>query len=160
MKFLSKVYEENKRLDDIFIGKYDHLDKDMYRKNKIELLVEIGEFTNETKCFKYWTNKKPNKDLVLEEFADCIIMTLCMYNYKDLELEDIEFDKYNDVCDNIAYLYKLASDFYFSDDTNILKELLFNLVNLAELLNITKEEIVESSLKKIEVDTKRMVGEY
>ena len=160
MKFLSKVYEENKKLDDIFIEKYDHLDKDMYRKNKIELLVEIGEFANETKCFKYWTNKKPNKDLVLEEFADCIIMTLCMYNYKDLDLEENNFNKQNDVCDNIAYLYKLASDFYFSDDTNLLKELLFNLVNLSELLNITKKEIVEASLKKIELDTKRMLGEY
>lgn len=159
MKFLSEVYIKNKELDKIFIDKYEHIDKDMYKKNKIELLVEIGELANETKCFKYWTTKSPNKELVLFEYADCIIMTLCLYNYLNLELEDIEFNKIEDPCDNFAYLYKLCSEFYFNDNKEILKEILFNLINLGELLNITHEEIVSNTLKKIELDTKRMLGE-
>ncbi len=159
MKFLEEVYKNNNKLDDIFIEQFSKKDKDMYKKNKLELLVEIGEFANETKCFKYWTNKAPNRDLVLEEFADCIIMTLCLYNYKNLILEDLEFNRIEDVNDNIAYLYKLGSNFYFNDDKDTLKEILFNLINVASLLNITKDEIVEASLKKIELDTKRMLGE-
>ena len=160
MKFLEEVYIKNKELDKIFISKYEHIDKDMFKKNKIELLVEIAEFANETKCFKYWTNKKPNKELVLFEYADCIIMTLCLFNYLNLELEDIEFNKIDDACDNFAYLYKLSSEFYFTDNQELLKEILFNLINLGELLNISHEEIVSSTLKKIELDTKRMLGEY
>ena len=159
MKFLSEVYIKNKELDKIFIDKYEHIDKDMYKKNKIELLVEIGELANETKCFKYWTTKSPNKELVLFEYADCIIMTLCLYNYLNLELEDIEFNKIEDPCDNFAYLYKLCSEFYFNDNKEILKKILFNLINLGELLNITHEEIVSNTLEKIELDTKRMLGE-
>ena len=159
MKFLSEVYSKNKELDKIFIDKYEHIDKDMYKKNKIELLVEIGELANETRCVKYWTTKSPNKELVLFEYADCIIMTLCLYNYLNLELEDIEFNKIEDPCDNFAYLYKLCSEFYFNDNKEILKEILFNLINLGELLNITHEEIVSNTLKKIELDTKRMLGE-
>ena len=159
MKFLEEVYKKNNKLDDIFIEQFSKKDKDMYKKNKLELLVEIGEFANETKCFKYWTNKAPNRDLVLEEFADCIIMTLCLYNYKNLVLEDLEYNKKEDVNDNIAYLYKLGSNFYFNDDKDTLKEILFNLINVASLLNITKDEIVEASLKKIKLDTKRMLGE-
>ena len=53
--------------------------------------------------------------------------------------------------------------FSFCDDFSVITTVvlcLFNLVNLASLLNITKEEIVSSSLKKIELDTKRMLGEY
>ena len=159
MKFLEEVYKKNNKLDDIFIEQFSKKDKDMYKKNKLELLVEIGEFANETKCFKYWSNKTPNRDLVLEEFADCIIMTLCLYNYKNLILEDLEYNKKEDINDNIAYLYKLGSNFYFNDDKDTLKEILFNLINVASLLNITKDEIVEASLKKIELDTKRMLGE-
>ena len=159
MKFLSEVYIKNKEVDKIFIDKYEHIDKDMYKKNKLELLVEIGEFANETKCFKYWTTKSPNKELVLFEYADCIIMTLCLYNYLNLELEDIEFNKIEDPCDNFAYLYKLCSEFYFNDNKEILKKILFNLINLGELLNITHEEIVSNTLEKIELDTKRMLGE-
>ena len=158
MKFLEEVYIKNKELDKIFIDKYEHIDKDMYKKNKIELLVEIGEFANETKCFKYWTNKKPNNELVLFEYADCIIMTLCLFNYLNLELEDIEFNKIDDACDNFAYLYKLSSEFYFTDNQELLKEILFNLINLGELLNISHEEIVSSTLKKIELDTESMLG--
>ena len=160
MKFLDEVYSKNKELDKIFISKYESIDKDMFRKNKIELLVEIGELANETKCFKYWTTKNPNRELVLEEYADCIIMTLCLYNYYNLELEDIEYKRIEDINDQIASLYKLGSEIYFSDNTELLKELLFGLINLASLLKITKEEIVSSSLKKIELDTKRMLGEY
>ena len=64
MKFLEEVYQKNKELDEIFINKYSSIDKEMYKKNKIELLVEIGELANETKCFKYWTNKEPNRELI------------------------------------------------------------------------------------------------
>ena len=109
MIFLEEVYEKNKKLDDIFISKFESIDKEMYKKNKIELLVEIGELANETKCFKYWTKKEANRELVKEEYADCIIMTLCLYNYKDLELEDVSFNKMDDINDLFAYLYKLSS---------------------------------------------------
>ena len=159
MKFLEEVYKKNNILDDIFIEKFSNTDNDMYRKNKLELLVEIGELANETKSFKYWTNKKPNRELVLLEYADCIIMTLCLFNYNNLKLEDIEFNKINDVNEEFAYLYKLGSEFYFSDNINVLKEMLFNLINLADLLNISKEEIIESSLKKIEIATQRLMGD-
>ena len=160
MKFLSEVYKKNNILDDIFIDKFSSIDKDMFRKNKIELLVEIGELANETKCFKYWTKKEANRDLVLEEYADCIIMTLCLYNYYHMELNDIEYNRINDINDIFAKLYQLASSVYFTDNNEELEEVLFYLINLADLLNITKEEIVEASLKKIELDTKRMLGEY
>lgn len=160
MKFLEEVYQKNKELDEIFINKYSSIDKEMYKKNKIELLVEIGELANETKCFKYWTNKEPNRELIKEEYADCIIMTLCLFNYHDIELEDVKFKRILDINDQIAYLYKIASDYYFNDNRFVLEEILFELINLASLLNISKEEIIESSLKKIELDTKRMLGEY
>ena len=78
MKKYQKIYDENKKLDAMFIEKFNH--KDLIRKNKLELLVEIGEFANETKCFKYWSKKNPQKDLMGEEYADCIIMTLCFFS--------------------------------------------------------------------------------
>lgn len=53
-----EIYAENKRLDEIFINRYKESDPEFVRKNGIEFLVELGEFVNETKCFKYWTIKK------------------------------------------------------------------------------------------------------
>ena len=159
MKFLEEVYEKNKELDAIFDKEYGS-DKDMHKKNKIELLVEIGELANETKCFKYWTNKVPNKELVLLEYADCIMMILYFYGYYNLELYDIEFNRIEDINEEFAYLYKLGSELYFNENINIIKELLFNLINLANLLNITKNEIVEACNNKIMIARNRILGEY
>lgn len=156
MKFLEDVYKKNKELDQLFIDKYENIDKDMFRKNKIELLVEIGELANESKCFKYWSKKEVNKELMLLEYADCIIMTLCLFNYFNLELIDKEYKVLDDTNDQIAYLYKLCSELYFSDDKELLYEILFNLINLAKLLNISKEEIIEASIKKINLDMESM----
>lgn len=35
------------------------------------LIVEIGELANETRCFKYWSNKGPSpREKLLDEYAD------------------------------------------------------------------------------------------
>ena len=88
MKFLKEVYERNKILDQIFIDKFEKIDKDMYKKNKLELLVEIGELANESKCFKYWSNKPMDMELVKMEYADCIIITLYFFNIMNISLDE------------------------------------------------------------------------
>jgi len=40
---LKQVYENNKKLDNIFFEKYGDTEE-IFRKNCIELLVELGEF--------------------------------------------------------------------------------------------------------------------
>ena len=159
MSFLLEVYQKNNELDDIFINKFNS-DKDMFKKNKLELIVEIAEFANETKCFKYWTKKKMNKDLVLEEYADCIIMTLCLYHYYNLELTDLDYPVSGDINDTFACMFNLASSLYFNDDLNCLKEILFQLVNLTNKLDITYDELVTACLSKISKNTERLTNEY
>lgn len=73
------IYQRNKKLDTHFEQKYLNKEPYYFEKNCLELTVEIGEFVNETKCFKYWTIKKPNKDDMLEECADVIMMLLYCY---------------------------------------------------------------------------------
>ena len=60
----NKVYYNNKKLDEIFIDRYKK-DKELFDKNCIELMVEVNEFVNETKVFKYWSVKTPNKEKIL-----------------------------------------------------------------------------------------------
>ncbi|MBP5684637.1 MAG: dUTP diphosphatase [Bacilli bacterium] len=157
MNFLQNVYEKNNELDEFFINKFNS-DKDMFKKNKLELIVEIAEFANETKCFKYWTKKPINKELVLEEYADCIIMTLCLYHYYNLELSDLNYFIMDDINDTFGRLFNLSSTLYFTDNLDNLKEILFQLVNLTSKLNITEEELVDACLKKINKDTERLLN--
>jgi len=152
---LHKVYEENKRLDLVFIEKYNH--KDFVKKNKLELLVEIGELANETRCFKYWSNKEVNNDLVKEEYADCIIMSLCFFNYLNISLDEINYindDK--EIIDLFFDIYLLASNFSVNENKEIIKEILIKLINLGYKLGFTDEEIISSCLNKIKIDRERL----
>ena len=123
LKRWNKLYENNKKLDDIFKDKYKN-DNKLYEKNEIELLVEIGEFINETKFFKYWTNKKPDKNKILDEYADVITMILTFYHELDIDMKKyyLEIEE-TDLLVLVSEIYKLAIYFIESDLEEDLEEL-------------------------------------
>ena len=142
------VYEANKKLDNLFNETFT--DPEMIKKNKLELLVEIGELANETRYFKYWSKKPINIELVKGELADCFIMTLYFFNIMNISLDE-EFkkiEKYNKV-DIFARLYKLASDFYYDDNKDIIKEIFATLVELGYIIGFTDKDMIDACMTKI-----------
>ena len=51
MEQYNDIYNRNKKLDDIFMNKYMYAEKKYYEKNCLELIVELCELANESKCF-------------------------------------------------------------------------------------------------------------
>ena len=142
------VFKANKELDEMFNTRF--LDTEMIKKNKLELLVEIGELANETRYFKYWSNKKIDIELVKMEYADCIIITLYFFNIMNISLDEefMEIDKYDNV-DIFARLYKLASDFYYNDDKDTIKEIFVTIINLGYMIGFNNEDIINACMTKI-----------
>lgn len=142
------VYESNKELDKMFDDAF--VDPEMVKKNKLELLVEIGELANETRYFKYWSKKPIDMELVKGEYADCVIMTLYFFNMKNISLEEDfkKIENYNKI-DIFARLYKLASDFYYNDDKEIIKEIFVTLINLGYIIGFNDQDIIDACLTKI-----------
>ena len=160
MKIYEKVYEENKKLDKMFDTTF--LDREMYKKNKLELLVEIGELANETKFFKYWSSKKMDIELVKGEFADCVIMSFYFFNILNISLDE-EFKEITndyDKVDIFGRLYQLASDFYLHDNKEIIKEFFATLIKLGHMIGFTDSDIIDLSLNKITRDMKRFEENY
>ncbi len=159
VKIFSEVYEMNKKLDDVFIQKYNH--PEFIKKNKLELLVEIGEFANETRCFKYWSKKEVNHDLVGFELADCFIMTLCFFNSLQIDLqEDFSYElEKNDTVEQFFNLYHLALTFIQTDDREVLKELFIGLINIVHQLGFKTDEMVNYCKEKITKDLMRLTDE-
>ena len=148
------VFKANKELDEMFNTSFP--DDEMVKKNKLELLVEIGELANETRYFKYWSNKPINLDLVKGEYADCIIITLYFFNIMNIGLDE-EFkiiEKYNKV-DIFGRLYKLSSDFYYNNDKELIKEIFVTIINLGYMIGFTNLDIIELTLNKINRDKER-----
>lgn len=142
------VFESNKELDEMFNTTFP--DPEMIKKNKLELLVEIGELANETRYFKYWSNKPMDLELVKMEYADCIIITLYFFNIMNISLDEefMEIDKYDNV-DIFGRLYKLASDFYYNDDKELIKEIFVTIINLGYMIGFNNEIIINACMTKI-----------
>lgn len=161
MEKLRKIYQRNKELDHIFMKKYEEKEPQYFEKNCIEFLVEFGEFVNETKCFKYWSIKKPNMDDVYEELADCITMTLTMFYVLDLEINTLkEHHKTKDVLELINYIYSQGSKLMTKLNEDLVKDILSNLFYLAELLELDKEEIYRVLSYKQDKVEERLNSDY
>lgn len=156
----NEIYLNNKRLDNIFIEKYGDFNT-LFNKNCIGLLVELGELVNETKVFKYWSIKKPNKDLVLEEFADVITSILVFYNMLNLKIEEPKNHlKTNDILELFNYLFSQTSKLMNNFSADLVIDIFNNLFYAKELLDIKEDELIKSISKKHKVIEERLNSEY
>lgn len=152
-----KVYEENKKLDAMYVKLYGQ-SKEIFNKNILEFLVELGEFANETRCFKYWSKKKMSeKSEVLEEFADCMTMCFYFFNLLNIDLKEVKADERDiDIIDKFIYLYNHVS----SIKNDFSKENLINifvcLKSLGYYFNFSDKDIIDSCLKKIKKNIERI----
>ncbi len=155
------LYKKNKELDEIFFARSENVNK-FYEKNCIEFLVELGEFINETKCFKFWSIKEPIKENMLEELGDCFTMIMVFYNLKNIPFEpnNISIEDNGNLLELINTTYFLGTKLYTECDKELLNTLFNKLLNIASILNINENEIKNSIHlvhKKIE---NRLNSEY
>lgn len=156
---LDLVYERNKELDEIFFTKYGK--EEQFQNNCIELLVELGEFINETKCFKYWSVKKPNKELLDEEYADVITMILYFCNILDMDVKDFKMtDKNISIQELINDTYNLCTKLMKNLNKDLISKILDNVLTLGYKFSITEEEIINAVRKKHEIIYERLNGDY
>lgn len=156
----NEIYIKNKRLDDIFFEKFKN-DEKMFEKNCIELLVEIGEFANESRCFKYWSNKSMKKEETLEELADCIMICLYFYNYLNIDKVKIKtYDFPSDILVCLNDIFKLSTLLIDNINQEIVIKIFSYLIYIGNLVNLEEKEIYEACLKKIEKQEKRLKEGY
>lgn len=161
MNEFQELYDRNKELDNLFYQKYGN-SQEIIDKNKLELLVELGELANETRCFKYWSTKKPNKDRALEEYADVMLMIMYFFNELNISLDEEfpEYCKQDDILALFTYLFYLSSRIREEYNKEIIKEIFVNFLKLGYMLKLTNKEIISNCYKKIDINKKRFEIDY
>ncbi len=117
---LTEMYEKQYELD-MEIAENHHISYDETKKQRVlALLVELGEFANATRCFKFWSFKpSESKERVLDEYADGLHFLLsiglaCDYKVNSIDMdEDVE----GDLVDAILKCYEAVS--YFGAHRNL-----------------------------------------
>ena len=113
---LTDLYNKQKELDEEIAINHGVSYSSTRNKRTLALLVELGEFANATRTFKYWSNKPSEcKERVLDEFADGLHFLLSLGIDQGYEVDSIEvFDDSDSLTDNLLKTYELTSKFYFS----------------------------------------------
>ena len=115
---LTPLYVKQAELDQR-IAENHHVSYETTRERRIlALLVEIGEFANATRCFKYWSNKPSEaQDIVLDEYVDGLHFFLSLGIDIKVSKKTYNHTKHADnLTKQVLEVYRLASLFYKNQD--------------------------------------------
>jgi len=154
------IYQKNKVLDSHFDQKYLATEPLLFEKNCVELTVEISEFVNETKCFKYWTIKPMKKDEVIEEAADVMMMLLYFYNHLNIDEIKIAKIESNDIIQDINHIFYLSTTIMDDCDRKVLDEIAGYLIGILAKLGLDEKNLLEMCEKKIQKVEQRLKENY
>ncbi len=150
---LQKLFEMQRQLDD-YIMKDRVEPSDLFEKKALALLVELAELANETRCFKFWSNKGPSeKAIILEEYVDSIHFILSLGII--VELDDLADWPQSDQLRRNLSLTDLFIETNAAIQGFIYKKTEHNYLKiwehydaLAKKLHFTNEEIMQAYLDK------------
>ena len=149
------------------------LDEDIHRPHGVDypsthhrrvlaLLVELGELANETRCFKYWSNKGPSpKEVVLDEYSDALHFFLSLGIPLGVESYTHHFRAdQDDLTLQILQTYSLSLELAEHYEAKNYARAFGSFLNILPLLGYSPEEAVEAYKKKLAVNYKRQETGY
>lgn len=159
---LKELYELQAGLDKDIASKHGVTYESTHAKRLLALIIEIGELANETRCFKYWSNKGPSpKEIVMDEYADGLHFLLSLgiplkaskFVY-ELKKSDKELTlQFHDV-------YKAATALLNHYDLEHYEDCFQKYLNLALSIGATADDIVIAYKSKLAVNYHRQETNY
>ncbi|SEQ83713.1 dUTP diphosphatase [Piscibacillus halophilus] len=157
-----ELYQMQKNLDDDILMRTALTREEVLDEKILALLVEIGELANETRCFKYWSQKGPSESsVILEEFVDGIHFLLSIgidYGYRYQISECIDHDE--DLTTSFHKVYEKINRFKQNPTNMHYQKLMDTYLGLGSKLNFTQEDIFHAYLDKNKVNHQRQQSGY
>lgn len=157
-----QLYIMQEKLDSYISENHNLEGKDLFNERYLAFLVELGELANETRCFKFWSNKKRSEDeIILDEYVDGVHFLLSIGLEKDLRYEgdQIVVNETNETnqFNNIFIQATLFKQDPSEKNYNILFE---EFLKLGKILGYSEEDIQAAYFKKNEVNYERQDTGY
>jgi len=159
---LQKLFQMQNTLDNRIQAEHQLEGVSLFNKKILALQVEVSELANETRCFKFWSTKKPSSnDVILEEYVDCLHFILSIGLEKNFQEITIEITNVTcELSDQFLNLYIDISNFATSfkmDDYLIL----FNrFLILGKSLGFNEDHIENAYLYKNKINHERQDNGY
>ncbi|EMR06055.1 hypothetical protein C772_02035 [Bhargavaea cecembensis DSE10] len=147
---LTGLFEMQKRLD-AYIEENNGVERDVFREKLLALTVELAELANETRCFKFWSQKGPSpKPVLIEEYVDSIHFLLSLGILRDMEdLQEWPKGKMaGDLTDMFIRTQRAVLDFGERQDRASYEAIWVHYGAIAELLGFTPDEMIRAYREK------------
>lgn len=162
-----QLYQLQEELDQYIETNHNLIEESLLERKLMALHVEVAELINETRCFKFWSEKGPSaRDVILEEYVDGIHFLLSIgielkfnhlfeYEYPETlfssNLEQVAL--FFEVMDSIQQLRKDRTK------ENFIK-LFQKYLIVGSSLNFEPQEILDAYLHKNQVNHSRQDQGY
>ena len=162
---LLKLYEMQKKLDERIRHDHHLENKNLFQEKIVALIVEVSELANETRCFKYWSEKPSSPpEIILEEYVDGLHFIFSIgieLNFIVDKLNENTVDKEEaDLVSQFLKVFRHIQLFANSKDRNDYEQLLVQFFKLGYILGFTNEEIRLAYLAKNEINHQRQDQGY
>ncbi|TDL34354.1 dUTPase [Jeotgalibacillus sp. S-D1] len=156
-----KLYRMQLELD-TFIEKEKDLEKEsLFDKKVVALFVELGELANETRCFKFWSDKAPSeRSIILEEYVDGVHFLLSLGLEKNLRYNLTAISAGEDLSLQFKQIYGAIHVFAQSPVQETYNALWNQYLSIGKNLGFNEQEIIEAYIEKNEVNVIRQKQGY
>lgn len=159
-----QLFEMQQTLDSRIENEHGLKDKDLFQKKVLALLVELGELANETRCFKFWSQKPASDaDVILEEYVDGLhfIMSLGLekgYRYGGSTKSG--YDTVKDLTEAFQDVYGEVHTFQEDPTEQKYDELFSSFLLLGVSLGFSEKDIQRAYYEKNEKNHQRQEEGY
>lgn len=160
---LSELYPLQASLDEDIAKRHNITYEKTFHSRLLALIVELGEFANETRCFKYWSLKGPSeKNVILEEYVDGLHFILSLgiaLKPRKMIYEISEKKEYN-LVDAILLAYQESLKLKDNYDLAQYEKAMQSYLNLIAYLGTDSNEIIKAYRSKLNVNYERQINKY
>ncbi|MBU3091072.1 dUTP diphosphatase [Clostridium sp. CM028] len=159
---LQKLFQMQNTLDHRIQVQHNLEGVPLLQKKILSLQVELGELANETRCFKFWSTKKPSSnDVILEEYVDCIHFILSLgieKNFQDITLNTKCIT--SELSQQFLTVYTNISDFIICSSLDNYLNIFQNFLSLGQNLGFSEEDIENAYFYKNKINHERQDNGY
>ncbi|WP_461613500.1 dUTP diphosphatase [Clostridium sp. Marseille-QA1073] len=160
-----KLFEMQEKLDNRIESEHNLQNQELFYKKILALQVEVGELANETRCFKFWSLKKPSEtSVILEEYVDCLHFILSIgieTNLQNVNFnENLNFKDNADVTSMFLNLNEKINTFAKNKSEKNYIDLFEYFILLGNALGFTNNDVEKAYLSKNEINHKRQDEGY
>lgn len=158
----NKFFEAQKKLDSRTFQTrglcYDSTSPERF----LAMVVELNEFANATKVFKYWSSKVSDRDQTLDEYADVFHFILAIFIERKIDPTGISYPSpsLKNNRELTLFFLSLASSCYFDMGADDFKNWVQRFLELGSFLGFSLEDLEKAYWKKWNVNLERQNSGY